>query len=1305
VSRPQRRRGWAPTPASVPFRIGIDVGGTFTDFLVLNDETGETRLFKTPSTPADPARAVVQGLERLLSQLALAPSDVAYVMHGTTVATNAVLEGSGARVGLLCTEGFEHVLHLARGETPGPLAGWVTMIKPEPLAAIEDTRGVSERISAQGEVLRPLGEEQAARQIDELVAQGIDSLAISLINSYANSSHERRLGELVLARYPDLSVSLSSDVLPEFREYERTNVVVMNAYIRPRLHGYLERLGEELERTGVDAALSILRSDGGLMTLPSATEKPVLTLFSGPAGGVAGAARIAGAAGYANFLSFDMGGTSTDVALCLGGEPVLTRETKLGYFPLKSPTIDVRSVGAGGGSIAHVPEVTKALRVGPQSAGADPGPAAYGKGGGEPTVTDANLVLGYLPRQLLGGEMELDVERARGAIGSIADALDLSVEAAAEGIVDVVNENMVGALRLVSVEKGHDPRDFALVAFGGAGPLHANALAELLGCFPVIVPPTPGVLAALGDVYSPFRSEFAETFIRRFDEVAAADVRARLAALGQRGRDWLDSEGVADRDREVRYELDVRYHRQALEIPISVTLAQLDEAAAFVEISQRFAEAHEREYGFRLDVVCEFVNLRAFALGRSAPPDVRPPAREAASVEEARIGTQRIYRTGDWLEAAVYDRERLAPGQLVEGPAIVVQADSTTLVLPGSTATVDEWLNLVIRQTVAAEERERFDSPIVIDIIENALKNIRREMDAVIFRAAMSTVIREEHDSFPLLADAQGRMLAGQFGWPLSEFFATQFPKDELGPGDVLMLNDPYLCGGAVQHTADMLVLRPIFYRDELVGFASQIGNLMDIGGPVPGSMPAQSRSIFDEGIRFPPVKLYEGGRLVKPIVDILARNSRTPEITVADTLALAAATRAAELRVVELCERFGVETYRRTCEQLLERTRNAAQLMIESFIPEAPLVFEDTVDDDGRGNGPFTIKLSLWREDGHAVLDFSGSSPQAEGPINLFMGEDMFKMVTGIVLIMALDPDILFNAGYNDLLDIRFPKGSVVQPDFPAPLSNRSHTLARIFDVLQGALAIKNPELATGAACGSSPHLLYSGFDSQGEFFFFYEINYGGIPGRPIGDGMDVHAWWPHVTSIPVEYAESYFPLRVERLASRMDSGGAGKHRGGNGVEKIYVFLEPGEVSIHDDRHISRPWGIGGGLAADGSRKVLLRRDGTDEELPSKLDFLRVEPGDRLLYLTAGGGGWGDPLERDAEVVRRDVLRRLVSLEKARESYGVVLDTATLAVDQEETAARRDEHRARRPSTLPLFDRGGARPPEPAPALEPTRG
>ena len=361
----------------------------------------------------------------------------------------------------------------------------------------------------------PVDEQQVEAIVRDLVESGVESLTIALINSYVNGAHERQIGEIVERLYPGFPVTLSAEVLPEFREYERALTACMNSYVRPKVADYVKRLQEQLSGIGATADVNILRSDAGLMTTREATRNPIYGVLSGPSGGVAGALFVARKAGFDDILTFDMGGTSTDVALCQNGQPTIGRETSIGHFRIKVPSVNVHTVGAGGGSIAHVPELTKALRVGPQSAGAEPGPAAYGKGGDEPTVTDANVVLGHLPPRLLGGEMELDVDAARAAVQKVADAMGLdSVEQAAEGIVAIVNENMAGALRLVSVQRGHDPRDFALVAYGGAGPLHANALAKLMGSFPVIVPPAPGLLCAIGDLVADFRDEFAQTYIR-----------------------------------------------------------------------------------------------------------------------------------------------------------------------------------------------------------------------------------------------------------------------------------------------------------------------------------------------------------------------------------------------------------------------------------------------------------------------------------------------------------------------------------------------------------------------------------------------------------------------------------------------------------------------------------------------------------------------------------------------------------------------------------------------------------------------
>jgi N-methylhydantoinase B len=582
-------------------------------------------------------------------------------------------------------------------------------------------------------------------------------------------------------------------------------------------------------------------------------------------------------------------------------------------------------------------------------------------------------------------------------------------------------------------------------------------------------------------------------------------------------------------------------------------------------------------------------------------------------------------------------------------------------------------------------ESRRLDL-VSLDLIENALRNARHEMDAVLFRSAMSPVIREQHDEFPMITDSKGRMIVGQFGSYVNEMLAEQ--KFNLEPGDVILQSDPYKCGGAISHINDWMVLVPVFYEGDLVGFTSMFGHLMDVGGWVPGSMPTDANSIFGEGLRIPPLLLYQRGELNKAVLDLIMNNTRTPEMNYSDLMAIIAGCRAGEKRVIEICDRFGRDTYKQACEALLERTNRAMRKLIMQNLPEEPKSFEDYVDDDGRGNGPFKMKLTVWREGDHAYFDWTGTSPQAPGPINFYLHEGMFKMFIGVYMIMVFDPQILFNDGFYDLIHVTIPKGSLLHPDFPAPLGSRTHALSRQFDVLGGALSYNAPEMATAAGYGSSPHFLYSGIDKSGRPFQLMEILYGGIPGRPIGDGMDGHSWWPLFQNIPSEYLETYYPMLVDGYTTIIDTGGAGKHRGGNGVEKIYLLLEEGDVSIHDDRHLSQPWGILGGRPGACSEKWLLRKDGTRQPLPSKVDNVRVHAGDRVIFRTAGGGGWGDPLERDPLRTRNDVARRLMSEAKAREQYGVVLSGASLEIDRRATDELRDSMRRNR-KTPKLFDFG----------------
>lgn len=688
------------------YKLGVDVGGTFTDVLLIETDSSSVFTAKVPSTPEDSSVGVLNGIEKACALAGISPAEVTQVTHGTTVATNAVLTGRGARVGLVTTMGYRQVLQIARSFVPGGLGGWVIYDKSEPMAPLECTVEVPERIGADGSVVTALDEAAARAALESLGSQQIEALTISLINSFTNPVHEVRLAEIAAEVLPNIPISISSDVIPEMQEYERTITTVANSYVRPEVARYLDNLERELASRMDRPKLSILRSDGGLSTAEAAATFPVNLLMSGPAGGVAGARWIGQQADRNNLLTFDMGGTSTDVSLIENGSALVRRETTVGDVNVRASSLDVRTVGAGGGSIAYVPELTGALRVGPASAGAVPGPAAYNKGGTEPTVTDANLVLGYLPTdQKLGGDMEIRRDLAEQAVQTVADAIGLELEAAAEGIIKIVNENMFGALRLVSVEKGYDPRDFSLIAFGGAGPLHANALGALTQSWPVIVPPGPGVLCAYGDATTRLRDESSKTYITRLAATDPDTISAELQALEASARAAILREnsdvavaGIALTDADITAELqaDLRYSGQGLVLTVTTTLEELA-GSGFKPLAQRFDALHEQLFTFALDADREFVNLRAVVQGPSA--DISAAAAAPAGTTDAssaRISAHRIYAEGAWHDGHLYDRSALAPGHRVEGPAVILEMDSTTLVLPGHEATVDAIGNLLL---------------------------------------------------------------------------------------------------------------------------------------------------------------------------------------------------------------------------------------------------------------------------------------------------------------------------------------------------------------------------------------------------------------------------------------------------------------------------------------------------------------------------------------------------------------------------------------------------------------------------------
>ena len=835
------------------FRLGVDVGGTFTDVCVFTPQ-GENIRAKVPTTPKDQSIGIKNGINKaraILKQKYGWDGSFEFIHHGTTTATNAILEGKGARTGLIVTHGHKDILAIRRSQIPGHLGAWLIYNPPEPVVPLERTVQCHERMSVRGETVEKVDIETLRKDLADLKRQMPEAIAISLLNSYTNDKHEKAVAALLKEEFgPDVDIICSSDVLREAGEYERSVTTGANALVMPVVKKYLGKLSAALREDS--ETIRILKSDGGLTSLEVAGRSPVSILMSGPAGGVRGVAdAICSGTEYKNLITLDMGGTSTDCAVIYQGNPKLRRETIIDELRVRSPAIDVKSVGAGGGSIATFVDLTETLRVGPESAGAEPGPACYGKGGERPTVTDANVVLGNLPQKLLGGDFELDLDAARKAVSTVAKQMNLSIEQCAEDIVNVINEVMFNAVRLVSVEQGYDPREFALVAFGGAGPMHANAIGKLLGAWPVIVPPSPGILCAQGDVTTKLSNDSSESYIRLLSSTSIDEVKPRFRELQSRGNTFM-KEAMPGRqvlNLHTSFQADLRYKGQALTLTVNLTEDEiaLDDKAWKDVLRKQFDALHEQQFTYSLSNF-ELELMRLGALVSDASPEQEIPrvtkSNSAPPPRDALVQKQSIIVEGKHIEATFWDRTKLSfEGIKVEGPAVISEMDSNTLILPGFHGVIDALGNIVINPVIdkkkeppsldieAAKNLVK-DVPLIPTLIASTLASIRAEMDTLMLRCAMSPAIREQQDEFNVITDPEGKMLVGQFGSFIGQFLDAWGGKP-IEEGDVFVTNDVYQIKGAVSHLNDVIVLLPIFYEHKLIGWSSQFGHLTDVGGKV----------------------------------------------------------------------------------------------------------------------------------------------------------------------------------------------------------------------------------------------------------------------------------------------------------------------------------------------------------------------------------------------------------------------------------------------------------------------------------------
>ena len=1262
--------------------FGIDIGGTFTDIVYYQPPRpgerggGTLRTHKVLTTPRNPAEGMLKGIADLNG------ASEATVIHGSTVATNALLERRGARAALVTTEGFADVLEIGRQDRPALYD--LLQQRPPVLIPRERRLELPERLDYTGAVLRSPLPEEYERLLRQLEACQPESVAVVLLYAYRNPIHERALAELLRARLPGVYLSLASELLPQFREYERTSTVAVNAYVQPLMARYLENL-----QTQVRGSLRIMQSSGGSISAATAAREPVRTALSGPAAGVIGAFHLARQAGFDHIITLDMGGTSTDVALC-PGEVVVTSEASVAGCPVSVPAVAIHTVGAGGGSIVRL-DAGGALVVGPESAGADPGPACYGRGD-LLTVTDANVVLGRIdPASFLNGDFTLYPDRSHQRIAELAARMGVSVTEAALGVIRVANASMERAIRAVSLEKGHDPRLFVLLPFGGAGPLHACELAEALRIRRVFIPRHPGVLSALGLLLAPIVKDYVQSimldlagdkdeqqaFIRRKDgdgdrlasphteemeasaspsphvDSAIALLMAQFAVLEQRANTEMQREiaGLGLPGTAISPVLQRAYDLCYVGQSYELTVAEA-ESGRLADTLARFHELHGQRFGHsHPEQPVRIVAIRVKALVQPPAPQLPIMERTSENASHALIGERDMIFASGGFRARVYRREQLRHGNRVSGPALLAQMDSTILLPPGWQGTVDAWGNLIVEWQGTGESkenarREKSVDPVSLEIFKHLFASTAEEMGVTLGRTAYSSNIKERKDYSCACFDAQGRLIAQAAhipvhlgAMPASVQVAIERFSD-FAPGDVVLLNDPYLGG---THLPDITMVSPVFIADDpdgrsgrLFGFVASRAHHADIGGMSPGSMP-MSRELYQEGVIIPPLKVIKAGVHNQEVLELFYRNVRTPVERRGDMQAQLATARVGERRLQEIIARYGSSTVQAHADALLAYAARLTSHALEQ-LPTSEAQFTDYLDDDGWGATDLPISVRISIQNGRMRVDFTGSSARSAGCLNTV--EAVVRSAVLYVVRCLVGEHVPANQGILEPLEIIVPADSLLNPykgaqsrtqaAVAAVAAGNVETSQRIVDVLFGALAQLARERVPAASQGTMNNLTFGGYDEQrGEIFAYYETLGGGMGARPGADGLSgVHVHMSNTRNTPVEALEMSLPVRVRRYALRAGSGGAGKYRGGDGLCRELLFLAPATVTLLTERRRRAPYGLWGG--ASGQPGVnYLEHAGERRELASKVTF-EVVAGDVLSLHTPGGGGFLPEEEKD---------------------------------------------------------------------------
>ena len=1207
-------------------RIGIDVGGTFTDLVTMGDGDTTPVVFKTPTTPDDPSDGVVNGIEGIAASMGMDPSELLrkaeVVIHGTTVATNTLVERKGARVGLITTEGFRDLLEIREGLKEDRYN--LRMDQVEPLAPRYLRVGVAERVDSGGEVRRELDVEGLKRQVEYLKSEGVDSVAICFLFSFLNPEHEREAERIVREMLPDAYVSASHVILPQIKEFDRLSTTSLNAYVGPSLSGYLERLENRISEVGSEVPLFVIQSNGGIAPVSDSSEQAVRSILSGPAGGAAGAAYVARQLGEERVIALDMGGTSTDITLIEDGAPHVTGEKFESGWKIAVPTVDIHTLGAGGGSIARVDE-GGVLRVGPTSAGADPGPACYGRGGTQPTVTDAALVLGLLDTEkFLGGAVALNLDLATEAVcRHVAEPLSLDVEAAAEGILRVVSSSIAEGIRLASVSRGLDPREFTLMGFGGAAGLVATRVAREIGMSRVLIPPAGPVLSAFGMMASDLKYDLALSHPSSLSAVDLDGLRSAFTSLAEEGRERIRSAGADESDISVALAADMRYLDQIYEVTVDVPYLGLPDDDLRARWAENMHERFERLYAYRQqEQDIRIVTLRASAVGR---------------LPSAGVGSEAIenQNTPDSVST-----DALEPDSITRGPTVINTDYNTVVVGAGCSAGYDEHgiLRIDIPGATLQPDDAEADS-VTLSVVGNRLESIAIEMMDVMLRTALSQILNASRDFSTAILDGQCRLVAQGEGipvhvsaLPVAGRAVLDYFGDGIAPGDVFLLNDPYFGGS---HLPDLTVIRPVFVDGTLAFMTVNRAHHTDVGGGTHGGYNPSASEIFHEGLRIPPLRIHDRDVPRDDLLQMMAANVRYPKNFLGDLNAQIGSVLTAERRIRELADHYGADRLARIVDGILDATEAQVRSFISDW-PDGVYHGESLVDDDGFDSKLIPIRAKVTIADDTLTIDLSESAPQVTGFINSAYANT--RSLAHAAIMYVAPYDVPKNDGSMGPLKVIAPSGLIVNADSPAPVCmSTNHCAEEIVEAIFKALAQAVPEAVNA---GFSRRLRYAitGIDPRtGESFLWHFFMARGGGGASLG-----HDGWSCVGEVnvaggiranSVEVTEERFPLFVVNHELRPGSAGSGQWRGGLGAVCEIIYEGEGDARLNTagDGAIVPPFGVIGGEPGLPHRYSIVS-NGVETVLPTKKTGVIVKPGDRIVALSSGGGGYGDPALRSPE-------------------------------------------------------------------------